>query len=263
MTRTVTRVEHRVDFAAAPGTPLVLVHGVGDRMAGWDGVVAALRGDRPVVRYDLRGHGASPRTPGPYELADFVADHVALLSELGIERAHVAGFSLGGMIAQAIAIAHPETVERLMIMGAVAGRTREESERVLARLAVLEHSGPAAIAQVSAERWYTPEFIAGHPDVIERQLAELAANDPDTYTAAYRVLAHNDLGGELHRIQASTLVLTGDGDVGSPPHMSELMGERIQDAQVRVLEGVKHGALVEVPELVAHEIEAFLDKEER
>jgi pimeloyl-ACP methyl ester carboxylesterase len=258
VTRTLTPLAHRVDFPDAGGTPLVLIHGVGDRMAGWDGVVAALRGDRPVVRYDLRGHGDSPRTPGPYELGDFVADHVGLLAQLGIERAHVAGFSLGGMISQAVALARPETVDRLAIMGAVAGRTPAESARVLERLAVLEREGPAGMAQVSADRWYTPEFIARRPEVVERQLRELAANDPETYVASYRVLARNDLGDELHRIAAPTLVLTGDGDVGSPPRMSELMGERIPDSQVRILRGVKHGALVEVPELVARELDAFL-----
>jgi pimeloyl-ACP methyl ester carboxylesterase len=263
MTRTVTAVAHRVDFPDAAGVPLVLIHGVGDRMAGWDGVVAALRGDRPVVRYDLRGHGDSPRTAGPYELGDFVADHVALLEQLGIGRAHVAGFSLGGMISQAIALGAPETVDRLLVMGAVAGRTPAESARVLERLAVLEREGPAGMALVSADRWYTAEFIERHPDVVERQLRELAANDPETYVAAYRVLARNDLGDELHRIEAPTLVLTGDGDVGSPPHMSELMGEQIPDCEVRILRGVKHAALTEVPELIAREIDAFLKEEGR
>jgi 3-oxoadipate enol-lactonase len=260
MTAAVTPVAYRVDHPDAPGTPLVLIHGVGDRMSGWDGVVTALRGDRPVIRYDLRGHGDSPRTPGPYELADFVADHIALLDQLGIERAHVAGFSLGGMIAQAVALAHPATVDRLVIIGAVAGRTADESARVLERLAVLEREGPAAIASVSAERWYTPQFIARNPDLIRRHLDELAANDPETYVAAYRVLASNDLGDELHQIASPTLIMTGDGDVGSPPHMAELMGERIPDSSVRVLHGVKHGALTEVPDAIALEIDAFLGR---
>jgi pimeloyl-ACP methyl ester carboxylesterase len=258
MTSTVTPVAHRVDHPDARVTPLVLIHGVGDRMSGWDDVVTALRSDRPVIRYDLRGHGDSPRTPGPYELGDFVADHVALLEQLGVERAHVAGFSLGGMIAQAVAITHPETVDHLVIMGAVAGRTPDESARVLERLAVLEREGPGGMAGVSAERWYTRQFIERHPDVVQRHLEELAANDPETYVAAYRVLASNDLGGELHRIEAPTLVMTGDGDVGSPPRMAELMGERIPDCRVRILRGVKHAALTEAAEAIALEIDAFL-----
>lgn len=257
-----TDISYRVDDEDADGVPLVLVHGVGGRLDDWDTVVAAFRRRRPVVRYDLRGHGDSARPPGPYSLAAFTEDHVALLDRLGLGRAHLVGFSLGGLIAQSVAIHHPGTVERLVLLGAVAGRTDAERERVLARLRQLEEKGPAGMAEVSGDRWYTPEFAAREPEAVRRALERLAANDPASYTAAYRVLAESDLGDEIHRITAPTLAMTGENDVGSPPRMTRLMGERIANCTTRVLAGVKHALLVERAELVAGEIEAFVDDEE-
>lgn len=242
----------------AEGTPTVFIHGVGSSREAWDHVIEHLELPGPIVRYDLRGHGDSPKVPGPYELGDFVEDHVALLADLGIDKANVVGFSLGGLIAQAIAVRHPETVERLVIMGAIAGRTRKEWEAVTARLALVEESGPAGVAAQGGERWFTEEFAARHPEAVERMLARLAANDRAGYEASYRVLATNDLVGELHRITAPSLVMTGEGDVGSPPRMARLMAFRIPNAELVIVDKTKHGMLEERPVLVAQELSRFL-----
>lgn len=253
-----TELRSTVNGVGRPGTPTVFIHGVGSSLAAWSGVVSHLSTLGPLVRYDLRGHGASSAPPGPWELDDFVADHLALLSELEISRANVVGFSLGGLIAQAIAIRHPQVVEKLVVMGAVAGRTPGERDAVLARLALVEQEGPAGVAERSGTRWYTEQFAAAHPDVVARHLEELAANDPAAYTAAYRVLATNDLVDELPAVRAKTLVVTGADDVGSPPHMSEAMAERIPDARVVVIPDQRHALLEECPEQVADLLRDFL-----
>ncbi|HEX5193804.1 MAG TPA: alpha/beta fold hydrolase [Solirubrobacteraceae bacterium] len=241
-----------------PARPVVLIHGVGDRSESWGGVIDRLPPGLDVVTYDLRGHGDSDKPPGPYSLDDFVTDHVSVLDSLGIERCHVVGFSLGGMIAQAIALTRPETVDRLVLVSCVAGRTEREREAVLARLAVVENEGPGGTAKVSGARWFTDGFIAAHPEAVERRLAELAANDPVGYAAAYRVLATNDLADELSAIDAPTLIITGEHDIGSPPHMAQTMHERIPDSRLTILEGMRHSVLVEAPELIASQIGEFL-----
>ena len=251
-------LSREVTHGAADGTPTVFIHGVGSSIECWDGVLEHFEPPGPVIRYDLRGHGESPKVPGPYELDDFVDDYVGLLGELGFGRANIVGFSLGGLIAQAIAIRRPESVERVAIMGAVAGRTADERAAVLRRLEAVEKSGPAGIAAQGSDRWFTDDFAASHPDVVSRQMQRLASTDRAGYEAAYRVLATNDLVGELHRIGAPTLVMTGEGDVGSPPHMSQLMALRIPNAEVVIIEGTKHGMLEECPERVARELSRFL-----
>jgi len=241
---------------------VVLLHGVGDSLDAWDGVIRSLPEGFDVIRYDLRGHGRSEKPQGPYRLADIVDDHLALLAQLGIDRAHVVGYSLGGLIAQAIALSAPDSVERLVLLSCIAFRTPTEQEAVLGRLATLEHAGIGGSAGANAERWFTEAFRRSHPDEVRRQVERLAVNDPNAYLEAYRVLATNDLGDQLKKITLPTLVITGEHDEGSPPRMARLMSEQIDGSELIILEGQKHSVLTEVPEVVAREISRFLREPE-
>ncbi|MFI6344329.1 alpha/beta fold hydrolase [Streptomyces sp. NPDC050560] len=248
---------HVVEGRSGGGVPTVLIHGVGSDLGRWDAVAAALAPYGPVVRYDLRGHGASPRPPGPYTIDDFAADHMALMARLGIRRAHVAGFSLGGLIAQKVALDHPESVDRLVVISAVAGRTPEQREAVRKRLEAVEEGGPGLVADGGA-RWYTDRFRAEHPEVVRAHLDRFRGNDPAAYAAAFRVLATTDLVDELPGITAPTLVMTGSLDVGSPPAMAEAMHARIAGSRLLIVPGVKHAIFEEAPRTVADAVTGFL-----
>ncbi len=145
------------------GPGLVLVHGVGGRLEAWDGVVAALGGRYRTLRYDLRGHGETGKPPGPYTLDDFVADLAALMQAQGFARAHLAGFSLGGLVAQGFALAHADRLHRLALISTVAGRTTEERARVKGRLDLVAQGIPGAHFGVSVGRWFTEAFQQAHP----------------------------------------------------------------------------------------------------
>lgn len=242
----------RRDDAGDP--PLVLLHGVGDSASAWDQVLEHLPADRTVVRYDLRGHGSSPGPAGPWTVDDFVADHVGLLAALEIESSDLVGFSLGGLISQRIAATHPELVRRLVVIGAVAGRTDDERRAVLDRLAMVEQVGPLGAARKSVDRWYSADFLAAHPEVRDRTVERMASLDPVAYTHAYRVLATTDLVHDLGRIVAPTLALTGEHDVGSPPRMSRTIAEGVRDGRWSVILDARHSVLVEQPERVAKEL---------
>jgi pimeloyl-ACP methyl ester carboxylesterase len=246
-----------VEGELGSATPTVLIHGVGSDLVRWDPVVEPLLEVGPVVRYDLRGHGRSPKPHGPYHLEDFVADHRRLMASLGIECANVVGLSLGGLIAQSIALTDPAAVERLVILSAVAGRTAAQRDAVLRRLRAVEEGGPAAVAD-GGERWYTEAFRAAHPEVVSAHLARFKANDPAAYAAAFRVLATSDLVDELHRIDVPTLIMTGVLDVGSPPEMSREMNRRIPGSRLLIVDGVKHAILEQAHEVVAAAIREFL-----
>jgi len=237
---------------------LTLIHGVGADLESWDGVVDALRGDYRLLRYDLRGHGDSAKLPGPYSLDDFIDDLAGLLDHLEIAKTHLAGFSLGGIIAQGFALAHPDRLDRLALVSAIAGRTEEERLKVLARAKALNQEGGSSFVSASVKRWFTDDFIANNADLIEKRLARGRTNDPDCYRAAYRVLAESDLADELHKITAPTLVMTGEFDIGSNPRMSRLMAERIPDSRLHIMAGLKHSVLIEAPDLVAAQIGALL-----
>jgi pimeloyl-ACP methyl ester carboxylesterase len=240
------------------GPDLVLVHGVGGQLEDWDGVVEALGGGYRATSYDLRGHGRSDKPEGPYELDDFVSDLRGLIDELGIDRCHLAGFSLGGLIAQGFALGHPDRLSSLMLISTVAGRTEEEKRRVLERLEIVANGIPGQHFENSVPRWFTDAFIRLNPGAIAEFAARNKRNDPAAYAAAYRVLATGDLADRLSGIKTPTLVATGEHDVGSNVRMARLMAERIAGARLHVFSGLRHAILNEAPAEVARVMGDFL-----
>jgi (E)-2-((N-methylformamido)methylene)succinate hydrolase len=233
------------------GPWVTLVHGVGANLESWDEVVARLASAFTCLRLDLRGHGGSEPITGACALDDLAADVRLVWDEAGVARSHLAGFSLGGLIAQALALSDGERIDRLAIISAVAGRTEEERAKVENRLELLRTEGIAAIIAAAEERWFTPEFRAAHPERVERRLAELLANDPTSYAAAYTVFARSDLGYRVHEITHPTLVATGENDVGSNVRMARMMHERIGGSTLHILPGLRHSVLVEASDQIA------------
>jgi len=240
------------------GQALLLIHGVGANLQSWDEVAPHLTPRFRVIRADLRGHGKSPLLREPYSLERFAADQIALLDRLGIETAHVVGFSLGGLIAQTLALDWPARVERLGLLSAVAGRTEEERAKVVSRLAVIREEGIVAVTGASRERWFTPEFAAAHPDRIAARIEELIANDKESYLEAYRVFGQSENAPRLHEIGHKTLVLTGENDVGSNTRMAHLMHDRIRNSRLKILPRLKHSILVEAPDEIGKILLDFL-----
>jgi pimeloyl-ACP methyl ester carboxylesterase len=247
-----THLNVHVRNAFSAERPIVLIHGVGNSADNWQRVIPLLPKDRPIISYDLRGHGTSGApNSGPWTAEDFAHDHVELLDLLGLEQTDLVGCSLGGLTSQAIALNYPERVHRLVLVSSVAGRTDEEQERALARLHRIETLSIEEIAQESVERWYTPEYMEEHPEIANAILTELNKMNRAYYAAAYRVLATSDFVDRLHEIAHPTVAMTGEGDMGSRPHMTELIGERVQNGRSLIVKGAKHSLLKEEPELVA------------
>lgn len=244
--------------------PLVCVHGVGSYLEAWDGVVERLAPHFRILRFDLRGHGRSARTKGRYEIDDFVRELLLLADadHVGFARFSLAGFSLGGLIAQRAALDHPDRIERLVLLSTVAGRNQAEKERVLSRLSMLQSREPGSHYDNSVGRWFSEEFQKVNPDLMATLRERNAANDPDCYAAAYRVLAESDFGDELGRISCPTLVATGEEDQGSNPRMARLMAERIHGSRLAILPGKRHSILIEAPADVAGLMQDFLLSDE-
>lgn len=240
------------------GIPVVFVHGVGAHLQGWDGVLKYLNGSVQSLCYDLRGHGESEKVYERFELRDLVADLDALIVSQGWETFHIVGFSLGGLIAQAYALQFPEKLSSLSIISSVTDRTPQEQQKVKRRADTLAKGRADKHMEAAVNRWFSDQFIIDHPDIVESRVQRSLNNDPQCYAAAYRVLAESDLADQLHRISCPTLIMTGEEDAGSTPRMSKVMGQRIPDSQVHILPGLKHGILLEAPELIAKTLQAFL-----
>jgi pimeloyl-ACP methyl ester carboxylesterase len=240
------------------GPHVTLLHGVGSHLQAWDDVVAALRNDFTLLRYDLRGHGRSGNPPAPYRLDDYIADLAALLDAQSVARTALVGFSFGGMIVSAFAVRHPERVRKLAIVSAVAGRTPEQRSAVVKRADELARGGATMTVGAAIERWFTPEFRERHPDIVERQIKRVLGNDPAGYAAAYRVFAESEVIGELPRIGCPTLVMTGEHDMNSTAAMARAMHERIRGSRLVILPRYRHSLLIEAGDEVVEELRTFL-----
>jgi 3-oxoadipate enol-lactonase len=243
---------------AGAGPPVMLIHGVGADGSSWDEIAPALIARFTVLRLDLRGHGRSGHVGSELTLGDFARDVIDVLDATDTARAHIVGFSLGGMIAQALALDHASRVDRLVLLSAVAGRTEQERSRVRERLAILRTQGVAAISGAAQDRWFTDGFIARHPELVRQRMEQLQHNHPASYAAAYTVFSTSDLGERLHAIYCPTLVATGEHDVGSNPRMARFMQAQIRGARLQILPDLKHSVLVEAPATVATMLMNFL-----
>jgi len=237
---------------------VVLLHGVGSSSDTWAELRQYLGAEFRYLAPDYRGHGASEAGTTPYTLDDFVADHFRLLDELGISAAHVVGFSIGAIFAQAIARTQPERTLSLVLLNSIGGRTEAEQQRALARLDVVRSTAPAEIAEGSLKRWFTPGFLAARPDLAEAEREIVAANVPAPYAASYAVLATTDELAEAHHIDLPTLIVTGELDEGSTPEMSRKLHTAITGSRLHILPGLKHYLHIEDAEALGALITGFL-----
>ena len=242
------------------GSPIAMIHGIGASTDSWAGLVPLLSDRFACLSYDLRGHGLSEVVAGDYGLDAYVDDLAALLDARGIADTHLAGHSLGGVIAQAFALRYPERTRSAILVSTAACRTPEEREAILGLARTAAREGAAFIMERAIERWFTPGFQAAHPEAIARRKARVLETDPASFASAFRIYAESDLCGELHRIAAPTLILTGENDVGSNPRIARAMAARIPSAELEIFPDLRHAVLLEAPALVAERIAAFVTK---
>jgi 3-oxoadipate enol-lactonase len=234
-------VSYTVD-GAEDAPVVVLSNSLGATRGMWDPQVPVLAERYRVVTYDTRGHGDSPAPPGPYSLEDLVDDLVALLDEVGAERAHVAGLSLGGMTAMRLAAREPERVHRLAVLCTSA---KPDPQPFLDRAVAVRSGGTAPLAPTVASRWVTPPFAAQHPDLVARLEAMIAGSDDEGYAACCEVVAAVDLREDLGRITAPTLVVSGAEDVALPPPHQQAIVDGIPGAELLTVSPGAHLANLE------------------
>jgi 3-oxoadipate enol-lactonase len=238
---------------------LVLANSVGSSPAMWDAQVPAFAQRFRVLRYDHRGHGASPVPPGPYAMDDLGADLLALLDALELERVAFCGLSMGGMVGMWVASEAPERIGRLALCctSARLGPPEQWTDRA----AAVRAGGMAAVVEAVVDRWLTPGFSAAHPDVRARLEAMLLSNPPEGYARCCEAIAAMDLFARLGRITAPTLVLSAEQDPATPPEHGDAIVACIPGARHVVLSDAAHLAPVERPEDVTAVLLEHLDPE--
>jgi 3-oxoadipate enol-lactonase len=240
------------------GPVVVLSNSLGSTHRMWDAQLAALQGRFRVVRYDTRGHGASPVPLGPYTIDDLAKDLVALLDRLGIERAHLVGLSLGGMTAMRVAARNPERVDRLVLL--CTGAQLPPASNWADRAATVRPAGSAAFATAVVERWFTHEYRASHPDVRASHEAMVAATPAEGYAGCCEAIAALDLPDDLASIVAPTLAIAGANDPGTPPARLEEIATGVKDGRLLVVPHAAHLANAEQPGVITPAIIEHLEQ---
>ncbi|WP_252504387.1 alpha/beta fold hydrolase [Sporosarcina sp. Marseille-Q4943] len=244
------------------GEPLVFIHGVGLDHAMWEQQVDRLSERYRVIVYDMIGHGGSSHPPGPYSLFQFVEQLTAVVDGLGLDKIHLVGFSMGGMVAQAFALAHAEKLKTLTIMNAVANRTEEQRKAILARVEEVRKTGPEATIEPAIQRWFTRDYLHAQEGIVGRIRTRLQTNNATSYLAAYRLFATADqeLWDKLDQIHIPTLVITGEEDIGSTPEMAQQIHEKIADSELLIVPTMRHMLPVERPNIVNEAIHSFIGR---
>lgn len=236
---------------AAP--PLVLLHSLGTSCTVWDAQAAALAGPFRVIRPDLRGHGLSEVTAGPYTIQGMAADVMAVLVALGVQQAHVAGLSIGGLIAQAVAHAAPRRVSSLILVDTALAIP--PAQGWTDRAASVRAHGVAPLVEGIMARWVTPDFLA-EPGA-QGLRAMLLRTDPEGYAAAAEAIATADLTEATRALTVPALVLVGEHDAATPPAMAQALADALR-APLITLPGAAHIPTVQVPERVTEAMGRFL-----
>lgn len=245
------------------GEPLVLIMGLGGWSGDWGARFPALLAENHrVILFDNRGTGTSSRAIGPYTLEQMARDVVSVIEEVAGGSAHVLGISMGGMIAQQLALDHPKVVRRLVLAATHCGGSR--AALPLPHLIPALFPTPGTPAEMILRRRLSaiaaPGWSEKNPELLEERLqSSLRAPTPlRTYRAQLEAIMKSDRYARLDEIEAPTLVVHGDADGLVPYSNGELLARKIRGAELVTLRGVGHLPMWEAPEEAARVVLEFL-----
>lgn len=229
------------------GPIVVLSHALGCDLHMWDGVAPLLAKDFTVLRYDHRNHGRSDVVAGALDMQTLAQDASDLIRrEAGGQPVHFVGLSMGGMTAQALAVASPQLLASVVIANSSAHYPDRAPWQ--ARVNTVREQGVSAIAAGAVARWLTPEFVV-KPEgaALAKKLYDtLVATDAAGYIAACEGVAAIDFRESNRKISRPTLVIAGARDEATPPSMSKDIASAIPGAQLASIEAA-HLSAVEQP----------------
>ena len=240
------------------GPAVFFVHGIGARKTSWDEVCKFLEKDFTCISYDLRGHGDSPKGLLPYSLEDLVDDLETLRQKLNIQKIHIVGHSLGGMIGPAYTKSFPENVISVSLISTAAFRTTEDRNKVQSVLESMQEKGISPILSTLTERWFTDQFINDRLADVEFRLEQVLETDPEVFLDVFRIYAETEMSPWLNKIKHPSLVLTGEYDGGCSPRLNHLIADSLSNSELCILKNYKHSLLIEAPHEVGEKVREFL-----
>jgi 3-oxoadipate enol-lactonase len=252
------KTEYRFD--GKEGAPYItFVTGIANDLTMWDAQVQGLGRDYRILRYDLRGHGDTQATEGDYSIELLTRDLAALLNELNIQKTHLVGLGLGGAIVQAFAVEQSHRVNALVPCCCRAKMVPEFAAMWHKLREAVAKDGVEVIVEPTVQRWFSDEFKAANPQVLQNVRNMIRATTTFGYLGVTAAFLGLDVEDKLPQIKAPTLYLSGAEDkLGGPPELMAELAKKVPGAQHRSVPKAAHIANIQNPAGFNKEVGDFL-----
>jgi len=239
-------IEINYELSGKAGSPVVVLsHSLASSLLMWNPQMEALNPHFQVLRYDMRGHGKSGITSGPYTLELLADDVVGLLDVLKIDRVHYVGLSIGGMIGQSLALNHAHRLRSLALCDTAAVIPSEAQPVWQERIDKTLSKGMEAQVDETMERWFTPSFLKQRPPMVEIIRKEILATSVQGYIGCAEAIRKLNYLERLPEIKLPTLIMVGEDDPGTPVSASEAIHKRLSNSKLVILPSARHLSNIE------------------
>lgn len=252
----------RLKYAVHGSGPvrIALTHSLAMTGSFWERLIKALGDACTVLTWDCRGHGASGKPAGPYSAELFADDLAAVFDAAGWDRAICAGASMGGTVTLAFAARHAERVTGLGLIDTTAFYGEGAPEAWEERAQKARSAGLASLTAFQVTRWFSDDFRAANPALVEECVAIFCGNDLDAYAETCRMLGSANLVSALPAINVPAMILVGDEDYATPPPMAQQMHDLIDGSTLEIIAGARHLTPLECPGLIASRLVTLAGK---
>jgi len=236
---------------------LVFSNSLATSFAMWDEQAAALKDAYRVLRYDQRGHGGTDASRGRYTFAILIADAVALMDALDIERAHFVGLSMGGATGLGLAELHPDRVDRVVVCDSPCMSTPQSAAQWEERIALAQADGMAALVEPTLARWFPPETYAANPPHLDRVRDMIRTTPIDGFVGCAAALADHDYNSAVATVMRPVLFMAGAKDGTTPNAMKDIQA-RLKGSRYVELDGAGHISNLDRPTEFTRAVREFL-----
>ena len=236
---------------------IVFIHGLGLNQDVWSWQVSLFK-NYNVLIYDLLGHGDSKDPEGEISLSMFADQLLQIINHIKLEKFILVGFSLGSMISRKFASLHPSIVEALVLLNSPNRLLDQERDEILERAKLLKDEGPESTTDAAINRWFSITFQKSNPHIVQLVRNWVNNNKKEIYAKVYPILYFGSIDLKSLHESKPTLIITCDQDFANGPDAAEAIANNFKNSNVRILQSLRHMALVEDYKKVFVEIDEFL-----
>lgn len=247
---TLNGIHHHYALAGPDSAPVIVFsNALGTDFRIWDGVLAALPKGVRTLRYDMRGHGLTGAPDGPYRMDQLRDDLLGLCDALGIVQFHLVGLSVGGLVGQAVALAAPDRIARMVLCDTAhkIGPASIWEERIKAIAA----DGLTSVADEIMARWFPEDMLAREPDLFAEAKAMMLRTPQQGYLGVAAAIRDTDFTLQTPTIETPTLVMVGSEDKATPPALVSRLADLMPNSELQQIAGAGHLPCLEQPIRVA------------